>query len=284
MRARRHACRRFVRRQKSAERETAAKPLGDGHDIRLDPRPFIGEKLAGASDAGLHFVENEQKPVLIRQFAQGAQEGPARMPHAAFALHRFDQDGAGLGADRRARRIQVAERHLVEAVDLRAEAGQVLLLVARRDGRQRAPVEAAFEGDDPVAFRMAVMAMEFARGLDRAFQRLGAGIAEENLVGEGRGAKARGEPLLAGDIIEVRCVPELAGLLAQGADQMRVRMTEHRHGHARAEIQISLAAQCIESGSLASVEGNIGSGVCGQHRGHGQISSLLSGKKAAQRR
>jgi hypothetical protein len=40
-------------------------------------------------------------------------------------------------------RPMVAERHLVEALDLRAEAIEVLLLAARRDRRERAAVEGA---------------------------------------------------------------------------------------------------------------------------------------------
>ena len=80
----------------------------------------------------------------------------------------------------------VAERHLVEALDLRAEALEVLLLAAGGDGRQRAAVEGALEGDDAEALGLAVRRMVLARHLDRALDRLGARIGEEHVVGEGR--------------------------------------------------------------------------------------------------
>ena len=62
----------------------------------------------------------------------------------------------GLRPDRGLERLEIAGRHLVEAVDLGAEALDVFLLAAGRDGRERPPVEGALEGDDPVALRLAV--------------------------------------------------------------------------------------------------------------------------------
>ena len=83
-----------------------------------------------------------------------------RHAHAAFALDRLDQDGGGLRADRRLDRLEVAERHLVEAVDRRAEAFEIFLLAAGRERRQRAAVERALEGDDAVALGLAVDRMD----------------------------------------------------------------------------------------------------------------------------
>ena len=56
-----------------------------------------------------------------------------------------------------------------------------------------------------------------ARHLDRAFHRLGAGIAEEHRVGEARRAQPLGEPLALRDAVEVGDVPELARLLLSAA-------------------------------------------------------------------
>ena len=57
-------------------------------------------------------------------------------------------------------RFKIAERHLVEAFDLRSKAFEIFLLSARRDGRQRAPVKRAFERDQAVALRRARYARE----------------------------------------------------------------------------------------------------------------------------
>ena len=45
-------------------------------------------------------------------------------------------------------RLDIAERHLIEAGRLGAEAFEIFLLAAGGDRRQRAAVEGAFEGDD----------------------------------------------------------------------------------------------------------------------------------------
>ena len=94
-----------------------------------------------------------------------------------------------------------------------------------------------------------------ARGLDGAFERLGAGIGEEHLVGEGRGDQPLGEPALAGNLVEVGDVPELAGLLGQRRDEMRVAVAERVDGDAAGEIEIALAVVGDQPAALAPLEG-----------------------------
>ena len=60
----------------------------------VDAGALIGEQVAGAADAGLHLVEDQQQAVLVAQLAQAAQEARRRHAHAALALDRLDQDGA----------------------------------------------------------------------------------------------------------------------------------------------------------------------------------------------
>src|SRR5260370_38914948 len=83
-------------------------------------------------------------------------------------------------------------------------------------------MERAVAGDDAVFLRAAALVMVFAHHLDRALERLGARIAEEDGIGEGVGDEAGGEAVLARDGEEVRGVPELLELLGQGPRQMRV--------------------------------------------------------------
>ena len=151
VRAGRHAGRRFARREARADRKAGAEALGERRDVRRDARPFVREEAAGAAHAGLDLVEDQQQPVLVAELPEVAQLLVRHRADAALALDRLDQDRRGLRADRRLRRLQVAERHLVEAVDLRAEAFEVFLLAAGGERRQRAAVEGAFEGDDAKA-------------------------------------------------------------------------------------------------------------------------------------
>ncbi len=48
-------------RKAGAEREAAADALRHRHDIRRDAGPFVGKELAGAADAGLDLVEDQQQ-------------------------------------------------------------------------------------------------------------------------------------------------------------------------------------------------------------------------------
>ena len=93
-----HALGRFRRRQAGADRKAAAERLGQRHDVGRDAGVLIGEQVAGAADAGLDLVEDQQQPVVVAQLAQGAQERVRHHPHAALAHDRLDQDGGGLPA------------------------------------------------------------------------------------------------------------------------------------------------------------------------------------------
>src|SRR6185437_15826228 len=110
-------------------------------------------------------------------------------------------------------RLDIAERHLVEALDRGAETLEVFLVAGRRDRRQRAAVEGALERNDAIAFRLAVGRLVLTRDLDRAFNRLGAGILEEHGVSEGRRAQPVGQPLAFRNAVQIRDVPELLRLL-----------------------------------------------------------------------
>ena len=76
--------------------------------------------------------------------------------------------------------VDIERGHLVEAVDRRAEAFEMLCLAACGDGGERPAMEGAVEGDKPVALGRAMREMIAPRGLDRAFDGLGTGIGEEH--------------------------------------------------------------------------------------------------------
>ncbi len=193
--------------------------------------------------------------MLVAQLAHVAQLGGRNRADAALPLDRLDQDRRGLRTDRRLQRLAVAERHLVEALHLRAEALQVFLLAAGGERRQRAAVEGALEGDDAEALRRALGEMIAPRRLDGAFHRLGAGIAEEDAVGEGRIHQPLAERPLAGNLENVGDVPELVGLRLQRVDDVRVRVAEHVHRDAAHEVQVASAVGADEPRALAALEG-----------------------------
>ena len=171
-------------REAGADREAAAQALGQRHDVGRYPGPFVGEQAAGPPHAALHLVENQQEVVLVAQLPQLLEErrSGVRMPPSPWIGS--IRMAAVSRADRRLDLRDVAERHAVEAGQNGPETFEMLLLAAGGDGRDRAAVKGALEGDDAVALGLAAPVVEPARHLDRAFQRLGAGVAEERRVGE----------------------------------------------------------------------------------------------------
>ena len=67
-----------------------------------------------------------------------------------------------------------------------------------------------------------------ARHLDGGLVGLGARIGEEHDVREGVLDESPGQLLALRDLVEVRGVPELAGLLGQRLDEMRMGVAEAR--------------------------------------------------------
>ena len=73
------------------------------------------------------------------------------------------------------------------------------------------------------------------------FNGLGAGIGEECGSRRRSPGRAVGKPLLPGDAVQIRDMPEFFGLLGQRLDQMWMGMTERRHRDAGGEVEITLA-------------------------------------------
>ena len=278
MRAGDHALARFFRRQTGAKRKTAADALGNAHNIRRHARPFMREEFARAADTCLHFVEHQQEAVLIAELAQAFETLRRHGADAALALDRLDQDRARLRTNGLFQSLMIAEGHLIKAVNGRAEAFEIFLVAAGRDGRQRAPVEGPFKSDDPVFFRMSAGGLIFARHFDRQFHRLGAGIGEEDEIRERFVDKTLRQPLAFRDLEEIGRVPELFGLLRQRFHQMGMRIAKARHSNAAAEIEISLPANCRQPSAFALFKGEVITRIGRQkRRGHRRFSSQIVG-------
>jgi hypothetical protein len=113
-----------------------------------------------------------------------------------------------------------------------------------------------------------------ARHLDHAFHRLGAGIAEEHVVGKALLAQPRGEPVAVGRLEQVRHVPQPGGLLLQGGDQLRMAMAQRIDRDARGEVEITIAVGGDQPRALAAFEAEIDPGKDGEQMrraavGHG---------------
>src|ERR1700677_3292024 len=254
-------------REASRHRKARADTLRGGENIGINAAVLIGKEAPGAADAGLHFVEDQEEAMPIADLAQTAQERGRDNAHPALALDRLDHDHARLRPDRRLDRLEVGQRNLVEAVDLGAEAVEIFGLAPGGDHGERPAMERAFESEGAVALGVAVNRMAPARHLDRRLVGLGAGIGEENEVGEGRIDEAPGKALPLGILVQVRNMPEFRALSRQRFDEVRMGVADRGHGDARAKIEIALPGRRNEPAALASLESDLGRGVSRNHGG-----------------
>src|SRR5581483_1507222 len=134
------------------------------------------EEAAGATEAGLHLVDAEERPVAAAQ-RLCAFEIALRRERAALPLDRLDdEDRDVLVPERLLERVEVAEGHAVEAGQKRTESVRERGVAVGRQRAERQPVEGARRRDHPRAPRR--RAAELERGLDR----LGAGAREEHAL------------------------------------------------------------------------------------------------------
>ena len=83
-----------------ADRQPAAEPLGQGDHVGLDALGLVGEPGAGAADAGLHLVEDEQRAGGVAGRPGGGQVAGRRRDHAALAQDRLEEHHGGPVGDR----------------------------------------------------------------------------------------------------------------------------------------------------------------------------------------
>ena len=104
----------------------------------------------------------------------------------------------------------------------------------------------------------------FARDLDRAFHRLGAGIGEEHVVGKALFTQPCCKSFAVGALEQVGHVPELGRLLLQRLHQMRMRMAKRIDSDAGGEVEVAIAIGRDQPRALATLESKIDPGEYGE--------------------
>ena len=256
MRARHHVLRDFFDGDDGAEREAATDALGQRHDVGRHAVLLIGEQVARAAHARLHLVEDQHEAVLVAQLAKFLEEPDRRNADAAFAHDRLDQDRGRGRPDGGLDGFDIG-RQLAEAFGLGAEAFEIFGIAGRGQGRHRAAMERAFEGQHFDALGMAAGPLIAARHLDRGFHRLEAGIAEKRASREGSGDQLVGQLFLRGNAEMVGDLPDLVGLIGQRLDQLGMGVAQRRHGDAGHQVEIFFAFVREQPGAFATLEDEV---------------------------
>jgi len=68
--------------------------------------------MAGSTVAGLHFVEDQQRPVPVTQLADSVQKFRCGADHTAFAQHRFQNHRTGPVGNGLGKSGQIVERDM----------------------------------------------------------------------------------------------------------------------------------------------------------------------------
>ena len=125
--------------------------------------------------------------------------------------------------------------------------------------------------------------MVTARGLDRAFHRLGAGVGEEHRVREGIVDDTLGEGFALRAAVKVRDVHQRLGLLLDGLGQMRMAVPQDVDRNAAGEIEVFLALLAIEIDPLAPHRPHGRTRVNGHKRRDGHGGSFFGDVKGKRR-
>ena len=174
---REHSAEGFCREDR-ADGETAAEALRQRDRVRGDARVLEAKPLAGSSDAGLHLVDEQERAGAIAHFAEPREEARGGWEHAAFALHRLDDDAAELFVHGRFHRVEIAIRDVSDAGDL-AEAFAVLGCSREAERAHGAPVKRLMEREQTRAFGLALVERVTARELEERLDRFGARVPEQ---------------------------------------------------------------------------------------------------------
>ncbi|CVN11728.1 Uncharacterised protein [Streptococcus pneumoniae] len=259
----------------AGERHAAGDALGGRHQVRLDALGLGGEPGAGAGDAGLDLVRDEQDVVGLAPLDHGRQEALGRDDEAALALDRLhDHGGQVVGTDLLLQRGDGALRGLGagqavpqrvgagHAVDLGGERSEAVLVGHGLGGQRHRQGGAAVIG--VVERGHGLLAGVGAGHLDGVLHGLGAGIEQggAGLAGDRAGAVqllGHGHVALVGRDHE-RGVGELRDLLLDGGHDARVGGAHGGDGDAGGQIDQAVAVHVLEDAAR-------GAGRVHRHRG-----------------
>ena len=231
--------------QRRAERQAAPEALGQGDDVRFHTLGLAREPVAGASDACLDLVDDQERAGGAGDLAGGGQIPLGWHDDAVLALHRLDDDQRGVRGDGGPQCLRVAVGHVRDVSGQRLER----CLLGRLPGEGQRPhgaaVETALGGDH-------VRTAGAPPRLDRRLDGLRAGVAE---VDAARAARQFQQPLGQRDgrfgDEEVGHVSQRGDLFGDGPDDRGVRGAQRVDGDAADEVGVRPALGVPERGAHA---------------------------------
>ncbi len=169
--------------------DAAGERLGQRGDVGPDAVVLVGEPLAGAAEAGLNLIDEQESAGGVAEGAARGEELLADRVDATLALDGLDADGAEFaavaGGELLLEVVDVVEGDELDAGDQGIEGLAVLGFVGGRDRAHGAAMEAMLEREDLGSDGATLGAEEFgvdAGELERRLPGLGARVAEEDAI------------------------------------------------------------------------------------------------------
>ncbi len=239
-----------------ADRHAAGQAFGQRDAVGHQAVVFVGEEGAGAADARLDLIEQEQQPALVAEAAQALEVVEVGRVDAGLALDRLEEDAAGGLVECLSGGREVVVGYVAEAGHERREAGLDPRIAGGGQGRQGAAVEGAFGTDDGRPLTLApALSGPAAGGLDQGLVSLGSAVAEHHAVEPRELDEQLGGVGLGADVEIVARMQQRAGLLADGLGQHRVGMTEGADGDAGEEVEVAAPLAIPKVAALTADEG-----------------------------
>ena len=213
-----------------------------------------GEQRAGAAEAGLDFVADHQHVVARADLAHALEIARGRHDDAGLALDRLDEEGAGVGRDRRLERGRIAERHRRETGREGAEPIAILRLAGEADDGRRAAGEVALGHDDlRTAFGNALdLVAPLARGLQRRLHGFGAGVHRQRARHAGGLAQALQEGAEPVGVEGARGDGQALRLCRQRLNERGMAVAEAHGRVGRHHVEVAAAGVIPQVGALAA--------------------------------
>jgi len=188
----------------SSDGEAAAHALGPRNGIgdEAGGDGVVSVEVAGAAEAGLHFVEEEKEIIFPGEGGESFEECAGHGIDSAFALDGFEKEGDGLIGEGGFDGVEIVGIDVNESGEEGVEALVDFSLGGGGHRADGAAVKRLVEGDD---FVTTGGLSETPREFNKPVVGFGAGVGEEDFAGMGHDFlhDEFGEVGLVGDMIEV---------------------------------------------------------------------------------
>ena len=166
----------------------ATQCLAQNEQIGCDVVVLIAKHATSSGQTALDLIHDEQDIVFAAKCFSFLQKALWRHPNARLALNRFNDEGGGTRCDGFGQRLGDAIRHGFDTRQQGPEIGFVLWVGRHADQAQRSTMKVALTGDDlaPILRYAFDRFAPFTCQFQRRFDRLGAGVHRQGLVGMGQ--------------------------------------------------------------------------------------------------